>query len=1070
MKLILKITFSLLVACHTSLCLAGVPRVALMPSGDPKAAAIVELMEVELAQRDDVVLLDRANVGRILGEQKMVLEGLLSADDAFAIGQLLGCDVFGELFFQAKDDGASAVGVLTAFDAVTGVRLCDATLDASGRLQAISVAAGKILMASLQKRTDTVSQTNVRAVTLLSVRNVDLPQGQAHLPETMGPMLERQLLRSTGITVLERKRLNLVNQEAALTEDLRERLLASSVLLDLDLTRGTTVDQVSVRGVVSNNAGKELAVVKYEHNGADAEGLVAALAQRLLEALEVPVVMQAGNKNKQEADRFAAESRRLLRRNRLEEALVAAECAHALNPQDFRIQALLCEALEHRADIYAKDEKCNKLFDLLDRTWSFREQWIDGRNIDSSYPGKILRLVLDRKQHLNTEQYLRLRQIQELYCQWVTTHCRQESIAKESELWAASPAEWMDGLFALYKGFPEELASYGKWRPHPLVFQLTEERKRRLMTLNEQRAANGDPRGFIECMMLAHFMPDVFDGAQDIVQRNRDGLVNMAIEDKNGTGLIAYVASTLYSLRVELGATRIHPAMLQLQAEYDARKFVCPIMMRYFECPMMQPYFESYYSSDNMGGYNRGTYTGDMARKLTAGYSVSTNRYVNACGIDYSTGHTTDPELLLQQCKQQYNRLTRKELKIDLFQETKKIPHWERQDKIYEIGVADNQHSVIQGVAQQDNLVFLAIYCRAQNPSTTLIEFDLAAGGQRIVSMMPGCVQPHYRHDNSDLFNPHPFDFDRGNLSIGEKAVYLPGKDGLIIFPRNGNAPRLLRSGKDLPDANVISAIEIGESIYLACDKTLINEETTYGTVSDYDDDGNIISTRKFPSKSTNSSPAGGMLLKIDLNGENQVIITHSERKAKHSPLDNCDPYWIEGFLHDSTNRRLYFMIKGLYDSNHRGIWMMEFNSGSIKRVLSLCSPHHIAPQDNGCLWIDEGFGIMSWNPATQESKRLIGETIERNLPARYWLKSFHHVRCAAMLNDVMYIRGQDTVSGKQGLLPLYESAEITENTNVGLEPFLGNPPIFLQAWQGMLVAADRYSLWLLKPNESPVF
>lgn len=81
----LELTFALMLSCQASLCMAETPRVALMPSGDAKAAGIVDLKEVAVAQRDDVLLFDRVNVGRILSEQKMLLEGLLSADDAFAV-------------------------------------------------------------------------------------------------------------------------------------------------------------------------------------------------------------------------------------------------------------------------------------------------------------------------------------------------------------------------------------------------------------------------------------------------------------------------------------------------------------------------------------------------------------------------------------------------------------------------------------------------------------------------------------------------------------------------------------------------------------------------------------------------------------------------------------------------------------------------------------------------------------------------------------------------------------------------------------------------------------------------
>ena len=59
-------------------------RLALCPSGDEQANGIVALMETMLSKDGGVMLLDRANVGKVLAEHKLALEGLLSTDAAIA--------------------------------------------------------------------------------------------------------------------------------------------------------------------------------------------------------------------------------------------------------------------------------------------------------------------------------------------------------------------------------------------------------------------------------------------------------------------------------------------------------------------------------------------------------------------------------------------------------------------------------------------------------------------------------------------------------------------------------------------------------------------------------------------------------------------------------------------------------------------------------------------------------------------------------------------------------------------------------------------------------------------------
>jgi hypothetical protein len=1038
MKYCLQITFALIFAYQASLCSAESVSVALMPSGDKKAEAIVDLMEAELAKQDDLVLLDRAHIGQILAEQNIALDGLLSLETALSVGTLLKCDVFAELHYEGASDGMPAMGVLTAFDSRTGVRLCDATLEVSGGIEEIAEVATKTLSSALSKGVGAITPTGNRAITLLSVRNVDLPSEYAHLSEAFRPLLEQELLRSSRVSVLERKRLDLVNQEAGLNADLRDCLLASSVLLDLDLYRGVGDGNVRLRGMVSNQAGKEVAVVTFEHSGNDVIGFVSAFSKQLLDSLQLPTVLVDGGMRAQEADRFAAQARRFKRRNRMPEAIVAAECAHALDPKDVGIQDLLCDVLKYRADTYARNHDYNKLFDLLDRTWRFREQWMELKNRRST-AGPILKQVLAQKGHLSSEQRVRLREIQELFRQWVTTRYRPSSLGRYVEYWAESPSAWMDELFTHYKGFPEELTAIPQGKPtakfHPFVFLLPREQKLKLMTLNKQRAAGGDPRGFIECMLLAHFMPDAFDDAQDVLQRNVDGLVNMAIQDKSGTGLIAYVAEQLLLLRSDLGAMLIHPKMLELQEEIDARRVVCPVMITYFEF---------YDRAGNRGRHiaHSGGYTAEVARKLVAGYGVSANRYVNACGIDYYNGHTTDPDYLLAKCKSDYQRLTRKELLLEELTEEEYPPHWEFQKKVYEISQEARQHSSIQSAVQYDNLVFLAICHQKENPRATLMEFDLLSGARRTISSIDGCLVPNFKRLNR--FKGVQY-LQRGRMSVGESVICLPGANGVVLFPRNGDAPRLIRSSERLPDLNVIDAIEVNGFLYLALDKREIR-------------DGRYVSL-------------GGMLLRTDLNGDHQTVIASSERKEKFSPLDNCDPYFIDGFLHDARNGHLYFMINGAWDNSNRGIWRLELENGNVTVVWKPSESMFgdFSPQKDGTIWFACNEDVLSWEPVRQSTKRLLGEVSRSGVSPQFTGETTYSCitpTCAAIVNDVMYARAKKpfTMLMKYGLV-YFESQTERRPTEL-LKPFDKHAPFYLQAWRGMLVAVDEYALWLLKPSK----
>lgn len=228
------------------------PKLALCASGDKKAGDIVELMAVELSKDNKVDLLDRASINKVLAEQKMALSGMLSTEDALKAGQLLQCDIFAELHREKATAENPEVTSLVAFDAVTGVRLCDTAVQTEDDLEQAAKSVIKLLRTSLGKWQGSGTESKCRTVSLVSVRNVNLPETLNHVPKIIGPLLERQLLQSPEIAVLERKRLESVNKEAAISGDRRDRLLTSSVLLDLDISKGNEARFIRIRAALSS--------------------------------------------------------------------------------------------------------------------------------------------------------------------------------------------------------------------------------------------------------------------------------------------------------------------------------------------------------------------------------------------------------------------------------------------------------------------------------------------------------------------------------------------------------------------------------------------------------------------------------------------------------------------------------------------------------------------------------------------------------------------------------------------------------------------------------------------------
>jgi hypothetical protein len=315
-------------------------RVALVSTcGGDAGEKVLALAEAKLSKEKDIALLERTLVERALDEQKLTRCGLSDSAQAVAVGKLLGVEVFATLeTFPSSDE---ALG-LVAFDARSGAKLWDAALPSGG---ADKAAAGVVdaVQRACQKRLQPL--VDRRTICLLSVRNADFPRAMDSFCESVGQLLERSLLGSASLTVLERERLEQINRERALPTDVTtDDLLASLAILELEFSRGSESNGIRAAGFLTDPSGTSLGKVRAVGDVAHVSDLVESLLQKLTEFLKAApsdrTVDRAG-----EAQRFRQEATFAMQQEMPIKALQAAEAAYALEPSNQVSRALLAEML-----------------------------------------------------------------------------------------------------------------------------------------------------------------------------------------------------------------------------------------------------------------------------------------------------------------------------------------------------------------------------------------------------------------------------------------------------------------------------------------------------------------------------------------------------------------------------------------------------------------------------------------------------------------------------------------------------------------------------------------------------
>ncbi len=343
-KRVNKICALIVLVSGMSLVASAATRVALVSGEASKAIAkVMDVATAKLSAEKSIELLERKEIARVLAEQKLSIAGIMDAEKAVAIGKLLSVDLFAVV--ESDIEKKEAIG-LVVFNAKSGVRLWDAALPGGGLEKTADGIATAVRESSSKNAR---LGKDLKTVCLLTVRNADLPRSMDSFCDAVGALLERELIRSPDIAVLERKRLEHLNVEKAFPSDFRVNTTSPSFfLIELEVARKNNAGGYIATALITDNSKHEIGRAVVEN----AKGMVLEMAVQLRRKITDVIhssVIETNGDSRRESARFFREAELHEGAQEYAAALRATETAYALDPQNETISGLLAQRLLYQA-------------------------------------------------------------------------------------------------------------------------------------------------------------------------------------------------------------------------------------------------------------------------------------------------------------------------------------------------------------------------------------------------------------------------------------------------------------------------------------------------------------------------------------------------------------------------------------------------------------------------------------------------------------------------------------------------------------------------------------------------
>lgn len=307
-----------------------------------RVGPLLALAEAEVSGIEQLVVLERQQIDTVLREHRMQLAGLIESSEAIRLGNVLAADILATLDGNAAGSDLGTLGIIV-FDARTGVRLADAALGGDGPEKQAGRVAAAVREAVAKRRQPSAA---LHTISITSFRNVDLPRDVDDVCDAARMLLERRLLASADIAVLDRTHLELVAKERELSGQTEDRLLASVTPIAVEVTRASNGGFRAEASLATAGAAVRRRAVDVAQP--DAAALAEALAAAIAESIGGQPPQRRGDRAL-DARRLSDEARFELSRSRHDVAVARSEAALALNPSESDHLALVAQTRMQRA-------------------------------------------------------------------------------------------------------------------------------------------------------------------------------------------------------------------------------------------------------------------------------------------------------------------------------------------------------------------------------------------------------------------------------------------------------------------------------------------------------------------------------------------------------------------------------------------------------------------------------------------------------------------------------------------------------------------------------------------------
>jgi hypothetical protein len=304
-------------------------------AGSLAQSPLISLLEVRLSQNENVKLLERAQIDKIMQEQQLIAAGFLDRNNTIKIGQLLRADAFiiitseGDLIRVRVAETAHGLRLFDRFEELDRSKLEEISTRIAGDIKNVlgklSLPAGELI-----------------PVGIVDIHRVQLGEQHRILERTLPVLLSVRLGIEPKIIMLEREDLKVLLDEKLRTQGEDSKFWSSAVLIEGNLQPKNSVLEMSLSLRRPAGEATKSFTVPVEPNE-PLSAIDKAATDIVQEILNTPPSSQW--QLAQEAEQFYQQGQLLAAHSRFDDAFALYETAHALQPQNVYYTGALFERI-----------------------------------------------------------------------------------------------------------------------------------------------------------------------------------------------------------------------------------------------------------------------------------------------------------------------------------------------------------------------------------------------------------------------------------------------------------------------------------------------------------------------------------------------------------------------------------------------------------------------------------------------------------------------------------------------------------------------------------------------------